>query len=63
MNHTLTVSVDLKNFCRDPMGLKSKLKKVKKMIFKKKDIEEVEEQYESSTAESEQERRILKSSF
>lgn len=46
------------------MGQKSKLKKAKKMAYKKKPaIEEVEESYESSTSASEQERRILNSSF
>lgn len=45
------------------MGQKSKLKKIKKMAFKKRAIEEVEDSYESSTAVSEQERRILNSCF
>ena len=46
------------------MGKKSKLKKIKKMAFKKKIEQELkEESYESSTSNSEIERRILSSSF
>lgn len=45
------------------MGQKSKLKKIKKMALKKKNEEEIEEVYESSTSSAEQERRILKSTF
>lgn len=61
-NRTASYRILLKIF-KSPMGQKVKLKKVKKLNYKKKEEEQIEEEYESSTSQTEQERRILHSSF